>query len=80
MKARKYPAILPCPFCGYQYRGKSIVWKGYSSRFECARCGAEGPFPEPGTSPTYSARLTNAQAERRDRAAIKAWNKRSTRC
>jgi len=56
----------PCPFCGYRYKGLSIVGPG-NSRFECAECGALGPFPE---------KATKGPKLAPDRAAIIAWNRR----
>lgn len=61
---------LPCPFCGYRYRGLEITTCGFSERFECPNCGALGPFP---SSKKGTANLKQAEY---DRATIEAWNRR----
>jgi len=63
--------VLPCPFCGHQYKGNVFSHADYPSSFECPECGAEGPYPE---------QPKNMKAKDYDYLCINAWNRRVEKC
>lgn len=76
MKPRKdgLPWPLPCPFCGFRYRGSCFTTMGRAEKYECPDCGAEGPFPQDG-KPGYQ-KAGQPQAYY-DRLSIEARNRRA---
>jgi transcription elongation factor Elf1 len=77
---RKYPKMLPCPFCGTKPRGLGacgVVWKGISSSYECFNCGASGPYPSLKKRINYTPGMSDQDAYKRDLIAIESWNRRA---
>jgi hypothetical protein len=74
---------LPCPFCGYKFRGNYDVCTTYIKKVECGGCGAEGPFGIPFKSEHWGREKELKLIERDDGRSfgnelVKAWNKRQS--
>lgn len=64
--------LKPCPFCGREYDGENITFKGHAKPFECPRCGAHGPLVN------QEKNKTKGKPQRYyDALTIEAWNRRA---